>query len=372
MGWKTAVLSAAASAAALLGVSQSAFSQGLPLVNQGAINPKSWVYGPRTADTSGGVIWNPVKQKMLDGQNVVGKTVSTSNLDLMNTTYCNQASAADGDFTWTEMQHSGIDWGDAWRMWAYGSSANCPNRRSVPGARVAMTDEREIQHALDGGAMVLVVPTVDSVEEAREVVQWAYFPPLGRRSSGGSQTGQVLSPWIPAGVNYRQTFNNNLVLIVMIETVEGARDAAKIAAVPGVTGVFAASADLGNFSGYSEGDADYEKLVTAIKDGTLGAGKRLCGPLRWNTRPGFTCSQNCVSAATRRPRAPPLCGRAARGADLRSARQACPARTRSGRPPWPPGRSADPPSAARPRGCACPCGSGAARRDAARRCTRRR
>ena len=55
----------------------------------------------------------------------------------------------------------------------------------MPGVRVAYTDEREIQHALDAGAMVLVVPTIDTVEEAQEVVNWAYFPPLGRRSNGG-------------------------------------------------------------------------------------------------------------------------------------------------------------------------------------------
>jgi 2-keto-3-deoxy-L-rhamnonate aldolase RhmA len=206
------------------------------------------------------------------------------------------ASEPTADFTWTEMQHSGIDWGDAWRMWAYASSTNCPTRRAIPGVRIAYTDEREIQHALDGGAMVLVVPTVDTVEEAREVVQWTYFPPMGRRSQGGSQTNAVLSPWLTAAgltnQHYRQTFNNNIVLIVMIETIQGVKNAAAIAKVPGIHGVFAASGDLGNFSGYSEGDADYEKLITEVANATLGAGKRLCGPFRWNDRPGFTCFQD--------------------------------------------------------------------------------
>jgi 2-keto-3-deoxy-L-rhamnonate aldolase RhmA len=266
--------------------------QNLPLTNKGGINPESWVYGPRSDDSTGGLIWNPVKAEMLAGGDVIGRTMSSNNLETMNTTYCNLASQSHADFTWTEMQHSGIDWGDAWRMWAYGSSANCPNRRAIPGVRIAYTDEREIQHALDGGAMVLVVPTVDTVEEAKEVVQWAYFPPFGRRSQGGSQTAAVLRPWIPQGVSYRQTFNNNLVLIVMIETIEGVKNAEAIAKVPGIHGVFAASGDLGNFSGYQEGDADYEKLITAVHDATLAAGKRLCGPFRWIDRPGFTCFQD--------------------------------------------------------------------------------
>jgi len=277
--------------AALMAASQLALAQSLPLANKGQVSPSSWIYGPRNDDTTGGLIWNPVKAEMIAGGDVIGRTVSSNNLDTMLTTYCTAASQPTADFTWTEMQHSGIDWGDAWRMWAYGSSANCPNRRAIPGVRIAYTDEREIQHALDGGAMVLVVPTVDTAEEAREVVQWAYFPPFGKRSAGGSQTSAVLGPWMQ-GANYRQTFNNNLVLIVMIETIEGVKNAEAIAKVPGIHGVFAASGDLGNFSGYVEGDADYEKLITTVHDATLAAGKRLCGPFRWDNRAGFTCFQN--------------------------------------------------------------------------------
>ena len=289
---KTLAAAVMIAGAAALAASQPVLAQSVPLANKGQVNPESWIYGPRNDDTTGGTIWNPVKLEIMAGGDVIGRTVSSNNLETMLTTYCTAASQSTADFTWTEMQHSGIDWGDAWRMWAYGSSTSCPDRRAVPGARIAYTDEREIQHALDGGAMVLVVPTVDTVEEAREVVQWAYFPPFGKRSQGGSQTAAVLRPWLPQGVSYRQTFNNNLVLIVMIETIEGVKNAEAIAKVPGIHGVFAASGDLGNFSGYAEGDADYEKLISTVHDATIGAGKRLCGPFRWIDRPGFTCFQN--------------------------------------------------------------------------------
>ena len=65
------------------------------------------------------------------------------------------------DFIWTEMQHGQTDWQAVARMWR-----TCPHAKAVPGARVAYTDEREIQHALDAGALVIVVPTVDTVAEA--------------------------------------------------------------------------------------------------------------------------------------------------------------------------------------------------------------
>lgn len=285
----SAKLTAAAIAAAamtLISGNQTAQAQS----GAAAVDPDHWVYGPRNDDTTGGLIWNPAKRQLMKGKPVIGPTVSTTNLATMNETYCSIASAKDADFTWTEMQHSGVDWGDAWRMWAYGSSDACAGRKAVPGARVAYTDEREIQHALDGGAMVLVVPTVDTVEEAEEAVRWTYFPPMGRRSQGGSQTATVLAPWLPAGVSYRQTFNNNIVLIVMIETLEGVKNATDIAKVPGVHAVYAASGDIGNFSGYLEGDRPYERLISAIGKATLQAGKRLCGPISWKgTRPDFTC-----------------------------------------------------------------------------------
>ncbi len=133
------------------------------------------------------------------------------------------------DFIWTEMQHDQKEWQAVARMWR-----TCPTAKAVPGVRVAYTDEREIQHALDAGALVLVVPTVDTVEEAREVVEWTYFPPLGRRSNGGGQAFDA-AMWggVPGG--YRATANDNIVLVLMIETLEGVKNAAAIAKVPGVS-----------------------------------------------------------------------------------------------------------------------------------------
>jgi 2-keto-3-deoxy-L-rhamnonate aldolase RhmA len=172
----------------------------------------------------------------------------------------------------------------------------CPNAKAVPGVRVAYTDEREIQHALDAGALVIVVPTVDSKEEAIEARNWTYFPPLGRRSNGGGQAFDA-GMWggVPGG--YRQTINDNVVLIVMIETLEGLKDADEIAKVPGITGVFAASGDLGNFSGYRQGTPDYERAINIVHDAAFKAGKRLCGPFAWRDRPDFTCFQAASETA---------------------------------------------------------------------------
>jgi 2-keto-3-deoxy-L-rhamnonate aldolase RhmA len=166
----------------------------------------------------------------------------------------------------------------------------CPHARAVPGVRVAYADEREIQHAVDAGALVVVVPTVDTVEEAVAARNWTYFPPLGRRSSGG---GPAFSADMWGGVpgGYRNTINDNIVLILMIETLDGLKNADLIAKVPGVTAVFAASNDLGNFTGYRQDSPDYERAINIVHDAAINAGIRLCGPLAWRDRPDFTCFQ---------------------------------------------------------------------------------
>jgi hypothetical protein len=95
---------------------------------------------------------------------------------------------------------------------------------------------------------------------------------------------------VPGG--YRNTINDNIVLIEMIETLDGAMAAREIASIPGVSAIFAASGDLGNFSGYKQGTPDYERLINIVHDAALAAGKRLCGPFAWRDRPDFTCFQN--------------------------------------------------------------------------------
>jgi 2-keto-3-deoxy-L-rhamnonate aldolase RhmA len=250
-------------------------------VNQGPYEMNTWKYGPAFTPPPGTKIWNPVKIKMMQGGKVTGGTVRAA---AEPSTYCAMANAG-YDFIWTEMQHASTTWDNAVKAWT-----SCPRAKAVPGARIAYTDEKEIQQALDGGALVLVVPTVDTVAEAIQARDWAFFPPLGKRSQGGG-AAFASEMWgsVPGG--YRNTINDNLVLILMIETLEGLKNADEIAKVPGVSAIFAASGDLGNFSGYRQGDPDYERAINIVHDAAIKAKVRLCGPLAWRDRPDFTCFQ---------------------------------------------------------------------------------
>ena len=221
-------------------------------------------------------MFNTVKTKLAEGQQVVGGTVDTADPEI----YCAMANAG-FDFIWIEMQHSHLNYTDVSRMiWA------CRDAPAMPFIRVPDATEGDIQKATDIGAVGLIVPMVDTAEKMEDAVKYAKYPPEGRRSQGGGQYGRL---W---GRDYRQAWNDNVMIIAMIETPEGTAAADEIAGVDGVDVVFVASGDLGSFTGKPQGDPDYERLVTRIKNQTEGAGKYVGGPSGWMTsREGYNFFQ---------------------------------------------------------------------------------
>jgi len=61
--------------------------------------------------------------------------------------------------------------------------------------------------------------------------------------------------------------------------------------VPGIDVVFAASGDIGSFTGYAQDDPQYQVLIDKIRNDTLDAGKKLGGPFGWRDREGFSFFQ---------------------------------------------------------------------------------
>src|SRR5271157_2058237 len=220
-------------------------------------------------------MYNTAKAKLLSGKQIFGITATSPDPNI----YCAMANAG-YDFTWIEMQHSPLTYEDVSHMiWA------CRGATAMPFIRVPDATESDIQKATDIGALGIIVPTVDTVEKAQAAVKWSRYPPQGRRSVGAGQYRALY------GTDYRQSANDNMLVMVMIETPIGVANAEKIAAVPGIDVIFAASGDLGNFSGHKQGEPEYEALVTRIHDVTLKAGIRLGGPQMWKDRPGFTFFQ---------------------------------------------------------------------------------
>jgi 2-keto-3-deoxy-L-rhamnonate aldolase RhmA len=221
---------------------------------------------PAMAQQTSGKLYNTAKQKLLDGKQVFSVTISKPDV----AAYCEAAKHY--DYTWFEMQHSTLTWADIEKM-----VAACPHSVATPMVRIQDELESSIQHATDIGMLGIIMPTVDTVEKAQAAVRYAKYPPEGRRSMGA---GQAASIWVGKSADdrmkYRTSVNENMMVVVMIETPIGVAHAADIAAVPGVDAVMVANTDLGNFSGWFDHTAaPYQGMVKLIHDATLHAGKFL-------------------------------------------------------------------------------------------------
>jgi 4-hydroxy-2-oxoheptanedioate aldolase len=212
-----------------------------------------------SAQQSPAPLYNTVKAKLLAGKRVFSFTQSTPD----PAGYCEKAKHY--DFTWFEMQHSTLEFRDVEAM-----IAACPRVAATPLIRLPDAQEWHIQHAMDIGALGVIVPTVDDVDRAREGAKWVRYPPVARRSQG---SGQYRLIWGINGINYRQTINDNTLLVIMIETPTGVANAYDIASVPGVDVVITGNNDLSSFSGLPQADDRYRALVKEVHDQTIKAGK---------------------------------------------------------------------------------------------------
>ena len=221
-------------------------------------------------------IFNTVKEKLDRGEQVVGGTIDTADPDV----YCAVANAG-FDFMWIEMQHSPLTYSEVADMiWA------CRDAPAIPFIRIPAATEGDIQKAVDIGALGIIVPMVDAIEEIQDAVTYAHYPPMGKRSQGGGQYGSL---W---GRDYRAAANENVMVVAMIEQPSGVDIIDQVANLEGVDVVFVASSDLSSFTGRRQGDPQYEALVTRVKDSTLSAGRSVGGPLGWMTsREGYSFFQ---------------------------------------------------------------------------------
>jgi 2-keto-3-deoxy-L-rhamnonate aldolase RhmA len=204
-------------------------------------------------------LYNTAKQKLLDHKQIFSFT--QQKFDIAG--YCEAAKHY--DYTWFEMQHSTLEFRDIEAM-----IGACPHVPAIPMIRLPDAQEWHIQHATDIGVLGVIIPTVDDVDRAREAVKWSRYPPIARRSSG---QGQAATIWGINGIDYRHTIDDNMLVVIMIETPTGVANAYDIASVPGVDVVIIGNNDLSQFSGFPQTDPRYQAMVTKIYEDTKRAGK---------------------------------------------------------------------------------------------------
>jgi 4-hydroxy-2-oxoheptanedioate aldolase len=137
--------------------------------------------------------------------------------------------------------------------------------------RVPWNQPDHIMKALDAGAQGVIVPMVDSEDDARAAVRAAKYPPVGTRSWGPIRAALDVPDYSP------ETANRRTIVAVMIETPGGVRNLDAILAVPGVDAVYVGPSDLALGHGMTPTlnatDPEHEKLIDTIIDACRRHGK---------------------------------------------------------------------------------------------------
>jgi 4-hydroxy-2-oxoheptanedioate aldolase len=143
---------------------------------------------------------------------------------------------------------------------------------SHPVVRIPHGDTALIKQVLEIGATTLLVPMVESAEQARELVRATRYPPQGVRGVG---SGLARSSRWSAYPDYLKEANQRVCLLVQVETVAALEQIDAIAAVDGVDGVFIGPADLSASMGHL-GQPGHPEVRAAIEGALahiLAAGK---------------------------------------------------------------------------------------------------
>jgi len=172
---------------------------------------------------------NVVKDTLKAGKTAIGTTASVkSPVDIL--------ADSGFDFILFDTQHSPVEIKEL----QYQLQA-MKGKKAIPIIRVGANDQAQICYALDIGAKGIIVPMVNTKEEAVNMVRYCKYPPDGIRSNAGmrGEWGEFK--------NYREymnAVNEQLLVIPMIETVESLNNIDDILSVPGVDVLLVGPSDL--------------------------------------------------------------------------------------------------------------------------------
>ncbi|WP_072806514.1 HpcH/HpaI aldolase family protein [Rhodococcoides yunnanense] len=136
--------------------------------------------------------------------------------------------------------------------------------------RVEANNATVIGRALDAGAAGVIVPLVDTADDAAAAVSAATYPPAGIRSYGPMRSQLRVGP-LPSDAN------RDTVVLAMIETPQGLANVEKICAVPGLDGIYVGPSDLrlavgGASPNDTSVDEEFEAALVRVQKAAASAG----------------------------------------------------------------------------------------------------
>jgi 2-dehydro-3-deoxyglucarate aldolase/4-hydroxy-2-oxoheptanedioate aldolase len=181
---------------------------------------------------------NLVKPDVLAGKTVVGAMT----LEFFSPGMSAILSNAGCQFVIYDMEHTGL--GFETLKWLFSTCRGLPIE---PMVRVPRSDYTYLARALDIGARGVMIPMVETAEQARDIVESCKYPPAGRRGAG---FGFAQCDYLGGDVGKKiHIANERTLVIAQIETERGLANAEAIAAIDGIDVLWVGHFDLSNFMG---------------------------------------------------------------------------------------------------------------------------
>lgn len=167
------------------------------------------------------------------------------------------AALAGFDLVVIDLEHSPIDLETAFTL--IGAALHTG---LAPVVRVPDLHPGLVQRLLDAGAEGVMVPHVDSVEQARAAAAAVRFPPLGTRGVGATSRAGAWGA-LPLA-EYLRFGQEEVVLIAQVESAQGVAAAAAVGAVPGVDLLLVGAADLSVSEGSTPADPAVRAMIASV------------------------------------------------------------------------------------------------------------
>lgn len=199
------------------------------------------------------IVVNVAKDKLAQGQLAVGMGVK----GLRSVEVARVMKTAGFDWLFIDLEHGPTSLESAYQISVAALDAGISPLVRVPNGELRMATR-----ALDGGALGIVMPHVDTAEEARAFVDACRFQPLGHRSIAGGYPQYGFAP--RAAGDVVKELNAATLLVVMVETPTAIANADAIAAVPGIDVLLMGTNDLCLEMGIP-GQLSDDRVVSAVQ-----------------------------------------------------------------------------------------------------------